>query len=207
MPKVKLSKGELKRQRDSLKQFQHYLPTLLLKKQQLQMKILEARAALRTKEAELERQREAIDRWVGLLADPMLPPGMNLKTWLVPDPGGIVLDTVNIAGARVPVLKTVNFPEAEYDLFLTPLWVDRGIADLRDYLRGVIETGIVRRQVAILRKELRVTTQRVNLFEKVKIPECQNNIRLIRIYLGDQQANAVGISKVAKKKLEAAAAV
>jgi V/A-type H+-transporting ATPase subunit D len=42
----------------------------------------------------------------------------------------------------------------------------------------------------------------VNLFEKVKIPECLDNIRRIKIYLGDQQANAVGISKVAKKKIE-----
>jgi respiratory nitrate reductase gamma subunit len=49
----------------------------------------------------------------------------------------------------------------------------------------------------------RITTQRVNLFEKVKIPECLDNIRVIRIYLGDQQANAVGVSKVAKKKIEA----
>ena len=55
----------------------------------------------------------------------------------------------------------------------------------------------------MLKQELRVTTQRVNLFEKVKIPECLENIRRIRIYLGDQQANAVGISKVAKKKIEA----
>ncbi|HOY09894.1 MAG TPA: V-type ATP synthase subunit D, partial [Candidatus Omnitrophota bacterium] len=38
MGKIKLTKGELKRQRDGLKQFQHYLPTLQLKKQQLQMK-------------------------------------------------------------------------------------------------------------------------------------------------------------------------
>ncbi|NLE64300.1 MAG: V-type ATP synthase subunit D, partial [Elusimicrobia bacterium] len=34
--------------------------------------------------------------------------------------------------------------------------------------------------------------------------ECQENIRIIRIYLGDQMANAVGIGKVAKKKLELA---
>ncbi len=35
-----------------------------------------------------------------------------------------------------------------------------------------------------------------------KIPECKDNIRIIRIYLGDQQANAVGVSKVAKKKVD-----
>ncbi|MBU1147018.1 MAG: hypothetical protein KKD11_01570, partial [Candidatus Omnitrophica bacterium] len=47
-----------------------------------------------------------------------------------------------------------------------------------------------------------IATQRVNLFEKIKIPACKENIRLIRIYLGDQQTNAVGRSKIAKKKIE-----
>ena len=61
---------------------------------------------------------------------------------------------------------------------------------------------VIKKAEKILSRALRVTTQRVNLFEKVKIPECLENIRVIRIYLGDQMANAVGISKVAKKKIE-----
>ena len=55
----------------------------------------------------------------------------------------------------------------------------------------------------ILRQELRITTQRVNLFEKIKIPEAREAIRRIKIYLGDQTANAVGRSKIAKRKIEA----
>jgi V/A-type H+-transporting ATPase subunit D len=55
MSKIKLTKGELKRQRDSLKQFQRYLPTLQLKKQQLQMKILEFRRILAEKQSGLEK--------------------------------------------------------------------------------------------------------------------------------------------------------
>jgi V/A-type H+-transporting ATPase subunit D len=53
-----------------------------------------------------------------------------------------------------------------------------------------------------LRRELRITTQRVNLFEKVKIPEAEEAIRLIKIYIGDQMSNAVGRSKIAKRKIE-----
>ena len=68
--------------------------------------------------------------------------------------------------------------------------------------RYMVEIAVYKKQISVLEKELRITTQRVNLFEKIKIPECKNNIRVIRIYLGDQQANAVGISKVAKKKVE-----
>ncbi len=64
------------------------------------------------------------------------------------------------------------------------------------------EEKIIKQQLRILEHELRIATQRVNLFEKIKIPECKENIRLIRIYLGDQQTNAVGRSKIAKNKIE-----
>ena len=37
---IKLTKNELKKQKDNLKQFQRYLPTLQLKKQQLQSVIM-----------------------------------------------------------------------------------------------------------------------------------------------------------------------
>ena len=47
---------------------------------------------------------------------------------------------------------------------------------------------MLERQYALLHEELRTTSQRVNLFEKVKIPECRENIRVIRIFLGDEQS-------------------
>jgi V/A-type H+-transporting ATPase subunit D len=52
-----------------------------------------------------------------------------------------------------------------------------------------------------LRDELRTTSQRVNLFEKVKIPETGENIRTIQIYLGDEQTAAVVRGKIAKARL------
>jgi len=54
----------------------------------------------------------------------------------------------------------------------------------------------------MLRKEeLRTTTQRVNLFEKKLIPELRENIRKIKIFLGDEETAAVGRAKLAKGKL------
>ena len=60
----------------------------------------------------------------------------------------------------------------------------------------------LRQRVTLLERELRATAQRVNLFEKVKIPEAKENIRVIGIYLGDQQTSAVVRGKIAKKKLQ-----
>jgi V/A-type H+-transporting ATPase subunit D len=209
MAKIKLTKGELKRQRDSLKQFRHYLPTLQLKKQQLQLKIFEIRKILQQKETLLVRKQEGISKWVGLLADPQLAPlrrdPLDLQAWLTPQ--RIEIQLVNIAGAKVPYLKRMSFKEPEYDFYLYPFWLGAGVIHLKQWVALVIEVEILKKQIATLEHELRITTQRVNLFEKVKIPECQENIRKIRIYLGDQMANAVGISKVAKGKIEKIARV
>ena len=195
MAKIKLTKGELKKQRDSLKQFRRYLPTLQLKKQQLQMKILEARKTLNQKLSVFYKKEESIGEWVNLLGDSQV----DVREWITPRQ--ILVDTINIAGAKVPVFNNIHFDQAQYDLYSTPFWIDTGISELRLLVTYLAEINVIKKQIEKLEYELRITTQRVNLFEKVKIPECLNNVRVIRIYLGDQQANAVGVSKVAKKKI------
>jgi len=195
MVKIKLTKGELKKQRDNLKQFQRYLPTLQLKKQQLQMKILEARTTLNQKLSVFYKKEELIGEWVNLLGDSQV----DVREWITPRQ--ILVDTINIAGANVPVFNNIHFDQAQYDLYSTPFWIDTGIDELRLLVTYLAEINVIKKQIETLEYELRITTQRVNLFEKVKIPECLNNVRVIRIYLGDQQANAVGVSKVAKKKI------
>jgi V/A-type H+-transporting ATPase subunit D len=194
--KIKLTKGELKRQRDALKSYERYLPTLQLKKQQLQMEILHLNAALedrRSKEKSKVAQRQV---WAGLLTDQAVSVGPWVK------PKEVVCGTRNVAGVDLPVFERLVFDPAEYDLFLTPLWVDQAVDALREIVALRKEMEVLQEAQAILRQELRITTQRVNLFEKVKIPEAEEAIRLIKIYIGDQMTNAVGRSKIAKRKIE-----
>ncbi len=194
--KIKLTKGELKRQRDALKSYERYLPTLQLKKQQLQLEILHLNAVLedrRAKEKSKVAQRQV---WAGLLTDK----GVSLGAWLRPKE--TVRGMRNVAGVDLPVFERLVFDPAEYDLFLTPLWVDQAVDALREIVSLRKEIEVLNEAQAILRHELRITTQRVNLFEKVKIPEAEEAIRLIKIYIGDQMTNAVGRSKIAKRKIE-----
>ena len=203
MPKIKFTKGELKKQRDSLKQFQRYLPTLLLKKQQLQMKILEVRREMVILQEKLASLSNSFETWIGVLADPELSKESDFTSWVIPL--SVQTDSINIAGATIPVLRSVTFADVRYDLRLVPLWVDLAVIELRKYFEIVATMSVLKEQLIRLDHELRITTQRVNLFEKIKIPESQENIRKIRIYLGDQMTNAVGISKVAKGKILQAA--
>ena len=198
MPKTKLTKGELKRQRDALKQYKRYLPTLQLKKQQLQMNILRESRIFDEKEKEKSKKLNQIKLWAGLLSDNEV----EIKEWVVPKE--VITGIKNIAGVNIPVFERVGFAPCEYDLFTAPLWVDRAIDDLKDFISIKKEAETIEKSISVLKKELRITTQRVNLFEKVKIPEAEEIIRLIKIYIGDQMTNAVGRSKIAKRKIEEA---
>ena len=101
---------------------------------------------------------------------------------------------------NIPVLDNLVFKEAVPNLFETPAWADEGIRVLKQLTRLRVERQILEEQHRLLGEELRTTTQRVNLFEKVKIPEAKENIRVIRIFMGDQQTAAVARSKIAKGK-------
>lgn len=197
MTKIKLTKGELKRQRDDLKQFLRYLPTLQLKKQQLQAEILYWRALLDEKVRLSEAKTRAACAWSGLLVEA----DDTVKRGIVPE--RIVRGLKNIAGVNIPVFERVEFPAIEYDLFVVPAWVDAAIDFLRELVSLRQETRIIQVALDALRRELYVTAQRVNLFEKVKIPAALEAIRRIKIHIGDQMANAVGRSKIAQRKIAA----
>lgn len=196
MAKIKLTKNELKVQKDALKMYKRYLPTLTLKKQQLQTEIrtIDARAK------EVRAQRKALEKefevWIGVFGEKdAFKPGMvtvkNIKK-----------GTGNIAGVTIPVYEGADFSRGEYDLYSTPLWIDMAADRMEKALSLDLEADTLEEQVRLLSKELRTTTQRVNLFEKVKIPETKANIKKISVYLGDEQVAAVVRSKISKKKLQ-----
>jgi V/A-type H+-transporting ATPase subunit D len=196
MAKVKLTKNELRNQKDQLKRFQRYLPTLQLKKQQLQMVIRQIEAEEAKKRAERDELQKRIDAWVDVFGEDLgleeLVTVSNVKT-----------STGNIAGIDIPVFESIEYEDIDWDLFAMPVWVDAAIERVKELVAADAELEILEEQHRLIAEELRVTTQRVNLFEKVMIPETKENIRQIRIYLGDQQTAEVVRGKIAKKKIEA----
>ncbi len=198
---VKLTKNELKVQKDRLKQFQRYLPTLQLKKQQLQSVVMQVQAQLEKIEQEREQAIGDLNDWVAVFAENRLfAEDKQLQNLVRPD--SVVCEEDNIAGIKVKVFKELTFREIIYDVSDYPLWVDTAVIKLREIARLDALAKTLREEVELLEHELRSTAQRVNLFEKVKIPETKENIRVIGIYLGDQQTSAVVRGKIAKKKLQ-----
>jgi V/A-type H+/Na+-transporting ATPase subunit D len=193
MGKIKYTKNELKAQRDALARFERYLPTLQLKKQQLQVELRQLEARIEEKAAEEESEREQMNGWIKLYSEPV-----EWESFLAVRQ--IIRSAGNIAGVSIPVLESVEFEAREVDLFATPAWLDEGLRAAEHLVHLRIERQVLEEQHRRLSAELRTTTQRVNLFEKVKIPESRDHIRVIRIFLGDQQTAAVARSKIAKNK-------
>ena len=197
---IKLTKTEEKVQKDRLKQYQRYLPTLQLKKQQLQMVIMQTRAELEQKEAERGQMIGDLDDWVAVFAENNIFDEEKKLDNLV-EPDTVISKKENIAGVTVPKFVELTFKDISYDIDDYPLWVDTALIKLREIARLDALVSTLRKQEELLEKELRATSQRVNLFEKVKIPEAKENIRKIGVYLGDQQTAAVVRGKISKKKL------
>jgi V/A-type H+-transporting ATPase subunit D len=195
MAKIKLTKTELKSQTDALKRFQRFLPMLQLKKQQLQGEIagIVAKAEAVTEEENAVRRR--LDSWVGLFAT-----NESLVSGLVAVKS-INTSTANIAGVEIPTFESIDTEVKEVDAWATPAWVDDAIAATTKVLSLQCQRAIYEEQRRLVTIELQQTSQRVNLFEKVKIPECKEAIRVIKIALGDQQTAAVSRGKIAKSRV------
>ena len=195
MAKTQLTKSGLKRQKDDLKRYLRFLPTLELKKAQLLAEIRRVQSRIEQLERESAEREAAVRPWVAVLAEEA-----GLENWL--RVAHIRTVPGNIAGIAIPVLEGVEFDEARYDLLDTPLWVDRALPVLREEVRCRVTIGVSLEQQAILRRELRTTIQRIKLFEEVKIPEAREAIRIIQIFLGDLRTAEVVRGKIAKAKIE-----
>ncbi len=194
MARVKLTKNELKVQKDALKRYQRYLPTLSLKKQQLQRVIRTVEEEIQTIRTRIDERVEELTAWIAVFGEDQQLENRVKVLELITGEG-------NIAGVDIPVFEDLTFENKREDFFNTPPWVARAIATLEDLLREEAEIGVLYEQAARLRDELETTSQRVNLFEKIKIPEAKENIRKIAISLGDQETAAVVRGKISKNRL------
>ncbi len=200
MAKLKFTKTELKKQQDALKQFRRFLPTLQLKKQQLQFEVRQSQELL---EANLAAQRDLAARTAGFIAlfgddstIRLLEEHVKVRQ--------VIRGTANIAGIAIPTFERIDFEELPWSLYYTDWFVDDAVAALKDAVRLREAGKVLQEQYDLLASELCTTSQRVNLFEKVKIPECRDNIRKIGIALGDANTTAVARCKIAKRKVSAA---
>lgn len=197
MATIKLTKNELRIQQNKLTQLAKYLPTLQLKKALLQAEVQEARHEIEKLEEELYEKEKAVEEFAALFAQKI---ALDIAAFAKVQE--VHKRYENIAGCDVPFFIEATFRDLDYDLFDTPAWIDCAISKLRIVSSLSAQSKVVVEKKALLEKELRDVTIRVNLFEKILIPRCEKNIKTIKVFLGDQQLAAVSQAKVAKTKIQ-----
>ncbi len=194
MAAITLSKSSLLQQRNKLRLFQQFLPSLELKRQQL---TAEYKKTLKTLE-EAEQGADRASRSLKALLPILGSTPMNLS--------GLVrvrrvdLAEEDVLGLRLPTLRAVEFDEAAYSLLATPFWIDEAVTCLKDTITYRLRLQVYRERVARMKGAVRRVSQRVNLFEKVLIPNALRDVARIRIFLSDIERSAVVTSKISKAR-------
>ncbi|GFO82561.1 V-type ATP synthase subunit D [Methyloceanibacter sp.] len=196
MARIPLSKSQLTREKEGLASYQRFLPALDLKRQQL----MTERARARRNIAELRDKLAAMPAEVGE-AIPMLA-DRRIELSGLARVKAVKLGTQNVTGVRLPVVEDVEIERTTYGYMVRPHWVDALIDRLETALKLRVEVEIAERRLAVLERAVVRVTQRVNLFDKVLIPQARENIRRINVYLGDAERAAVVGAKIAKRKRE-----
>ena len=194
MSDVQLSKSSLTREKENLGLYRRYLPALDLKRQQLMGERQRARAEIARLRQEVARVIGAAGEAIPMLADRRVPVEGLVQL------GEVRLGTENVAGVKLPSVAHVEVIRQAYGRLVRPHWVDAFTDRLAAAIRLRVEVEVAEKRLAGLEQAVTRITQRVNLFDKVLIPQSQTNIRRINVYLGDAERAAVAGAKIAKRK-------
>jgi V/A-type H+-transporting ATPase subunit D len=191
---VSLSKSSLQQQQAKLRLYERFLPSLELKRQQLSAEHKKGVQAL----AEAEQGADKASRSLTALLPVLGSTPMKLS-------GLVRVRRIDVAeedvlGLRLPTLRTVEFDEAPYSMLSTPFWFDELVACVKASATYRLRLQVYRERVNRMRVAVRRVSQRVNLFEKVLIPNARRDIARIKIFLSDVERAAVVTSKIAKAK-------
>lgn len=200
MARLQLSKSALSRETKQLVTFGRFLPALDLKRRQLMAERAKARERLTATQSEIDETLRHVSEAVPMLAN------VNVDLTDLAKVTRVELETENIVGTRLPKVRKVEIEVRPYSYMGKPHWVDRVVEDLRRMVELRLRQQVEVQRVALLEEGVKKVTQRVNLFDKVLIPRAQENIKKIKIFLGDAERSGVVNSKLAKGKQRAQAA-
>ena len=168
------------------------LPTLEAKESALRLEVKKAREAVIQIEKRLEEEYAGQTETHRLWRE--LPQGIvSVKE--------VAVDAKKIAGVKTPILRDVVFDVRRYSVFLEPSWVPQGVETIKRLIRLKIEATIAKRKVDVLEYARRKTTQKVNLYEKVQIPEYEEAIRKIKRFMEDEENLSKSSQKILKNKI------
>lgn len=195
--KFKYNKVSLQQLGKQLKVRENALPTLKSKEAALRIEVKKAKELALDYDAKLNQMLQDIKDMVRL--------------WVEFDEGLVTLEdakytTRTIAGVRIPVLENLEFELKDISQYHKPDWFLDGIHILKELTRLSIQRDVNWKAMEILEYARKKTTQKVNLYEKVQIPQYQEAMSKIKRFLEDEENLSKAAQKILKRRNEKSAA-
>ncbi len=195
--KFQYNKTALQQLKKELKIRVNALPTLQAKESALRLEVKNAKKEVREAEKAFDKGKQELGRihrlWTEFPED--LIKVLEVK-----------LDFKKIAGVKTPIFKEVLFEIKRFSLITYPSWIPGGLSLLREAAELQIKIEIAKKKVEILEYARKKTTQKVNLYEKVQIPEYEEALLRIKRFMEDEENLAKSSQKILKERLAKAEA-
>ena len=194
--KFQYNKVSMQSLQKALKIREAALPTLKSKEAYLRITIKKERHRLADLQKALEDRRAGIGEAERLYAE---FPSSRL------DIHAVEYNWDNIAGISIPSLGAMRFSTSSPSAVMEPAWMGWGVETLESLARATAEIDVANQRIEMLEYARKKTTQKVNLYEKVQIPEFAAAILKIKRYLEDVENLGKAAQKITKERQAAAA--
>lgn len=152
------------------------LPTLKSKEAALRTTVKKEKYCLADLEEEYKKLLEKLDNSISLWGE------FPLSLFVL---NQVDVDVKKIAGIKTPELNKLDYKIDSFSRFNNPAWLSEGINILKGVTEMLTKIEIERKKIEILEYARKKTTQKVNLYEKVQIPQYSEAILKIKRYLED----------------------
>ena len=173
------------------------LPTLKSKEAALRTTVKKEKYTLADLDAEYNKLIEKLDNSIRLWGE------FPLSLFVL---NQVEVDVKKIAGIKTPELNCIDYNIENFSRFNNPAWLSEGINILKGVTEMLTKIEIERKKIEILEYARKKTTQKVNLYEKVQIPQYSEAILKIKRYLEDVD-NLEKAAQKLTKQFQAEAAV
>ena len=194
MARLALNKSTLNKEGRKVKAYQKFVPALDLKRKQLLAARASAEQALVQQQHEMSQIEHQVKEQLSML------PNYEGRVDQLISIRSVEIEQVNLVGIRLPELKSLDVILEPYSCLGTEHWLDHLAKLLKQQVTLQVQQQLLHKKLECLNYGLQKTTQRLNLFDKVLIPQSRQNIRKIQIALADAERAGVVRAKIAKRK-------
>lgn len=188
--KFQYNKTALQNLRKQLSIREKALPTLKSKEAALRLEVRKITAEIDLLKEEYEKIVKENQNYNGFWTE--FPQIVKIRN--------IISEQKNIAGVRVAILKNIDFALEQISLFNMPSWIRLAVSMFERLMTIQIRIEMTEARLNALAYARKKTTQKVNLYEKVQIPEYRMAIIKIKRYMEDEDNLSKSSQKIVKER-------